>query len=208
MGWNPFEDAKRIITAPGAFLGETAEANKWFQGSTDGKDPFKVASEADKPPAEPTEEQRTVDLRKKLAGEAADFRANLPKYKQQQYTVSANTGRDEMQKQLRQIRNAANSRGMFFSGLRAGAEGDARTRMAAILAQQKADINREADDLATAKEEQAAQVGLAGFGDAQQRAQSAYQLALQNEIARRQGFESLGKGVGYGFGAYYGSKDK
>jgi class 3 adenylate cyclase len=152
------------------------------------------------------EDPRLTEQRKKMMGEAKEFRANLPKYTGERYAQAAQLGQETLQDTTKNIKQNANRRGLLFSGMRQGQEASARGRMASMLAGQRAEINREAQDLAGAKEEAAAQTGLAGFGDAIQRSDNLYKQALDQEMARRKNMAQLGQGVGYGLGAYYGSK--
>jgi class 3 adenylate cyclase len=80
--------------------------------------------------------------------------------------------------------------------------------MASMLAGQRAEINEEAQNLAGSMDEAAAQTGLAGYGDAIQRSDNIYKEALAKQKARLASLGQLGQGVGYGLGAYYGSKSK
>lgn len=152
------------------------------------------------------EDPRITALRQRMGKEAKDFRSNLGKFKNEKYGMVADAGREELANTTKGIRTAANQRGLLFSGMREGEEANARSRMASILAAQRAEINKEAEELATSKEQSVANVGLAGYDAAIKRADDAYSVMLQNEIQRRKGLAQIGEGVGYGFGAYYGKK--
>jgi len=155
------------------------------------------------PPAQPERNPTDLDtIRRELMEEAKRFRSGLPQYKREKYGIAAEQGREELNENLGLIRKSANSRGLLFSGLRQGAEAGSRAKTAAMLAQQKADINREAEDLASAKEYTAGTVGLAGYGDAIKRQDDLYQAQYERALQRRKELQGLGSGIGYGFGTY------
>jgi len=190
MFGNLFQQISRAVgNATGGLIGE-ADYQKSGPAPTPGEDP------------------RITEQRKKLLGEAKEFRANLPKYTQERYRDVATLGHEALRDTNKLIRRNASRRGMFNSGMRLGQESGARGRLASMLASQRADINREAQDLAGAKEETAANVGLAGFDSAIQRSNNMYQQAMQQEMARRKAMGQLGQGVGYGLGAYFGNKEQ
>jgi hypothetical protein len=160
------------------------------------------------PPAQQTpEDPRITKQRSGLMDEASKFRQGLDRYKGEKYGIAANAARDQLNETTKTIRASANQRGLLYSGMRQGQEAGARGRMASILAQQRAEINKEAEDLAAAKDATAANVGLAGYDNAIKRADDAYNLASQNEIARRKALAQIGEGVGYGFGAMYKKRE-
>jgi hypothetical protein len=158
----------------------------------------------DEPP--PGEDPRITKQRNSLLGEANKFREGLQGYKNSRYGDVANTARDQLDQTTQGIRRNANARGLLFSGLRAGAEANSRTKMASMLASQRAEINKEADDLAQSKDTAAANVGLSGYEDAIKRSQDLYNLESTNQARRRAALGQLGEGVGYGLGAYYSTK--
>jgi hypothetical protein len=151
-------------------------------------------------------EESLAKQRDSVINEAKQFRGGLQEYKNSRYGDVANTARDQLDQTLRQIRRNANARGLLFSGMRTGAEANARTKMASMLAQQRAEINKESDDLAQSKDTVAANIGLSGYENAIKRASDLYELESTNQARRRAALGQLGEGVGYGFGAYYSQK--
>lgn len=152
------------------------------------------------PPPPETPEQRQ---RRLLAEEAAGFRKGLSKFKQDQFEPLAEQGMDELKNVTKTIRTNAVRRGLFDSGYRTAEETGARGRLAGMLARQRADINREADELATAKDEVSANVGLQGFADAIARQNRLFEESAMADRQRRAGIADLGEGVGRGLGTYY-----
>jgi hypothetical protein len=156
----------------------------------------------------PTAQAMQTSLSDQMTKDAKKFRAGLGQYTDEQYSAQANRGREQLQGTLGTIKSAANQRGMLYSGLRQGAEGGARQNMASILANQRAQINTEASSLADTKDFAAANVGLAGFGDAVRRADDTYAASLQSANARNLALGQIGQGVGYGLGTLYAKKPK
>lgn len=167
-----------------------------------------LSGQPDRGPQPAKEDPRITAIRDRLSGEAKSFRSGLPRYKEEKYGMAAGAGRDQLEGTVDTIRKSANQRGLLYSGMREGQEAGARSRMASILAAQRAEINREAEELASAKDASAASVGLSGYDAAIKRADDTYNQQLANEIARRKALAQIGEGVGYGFGAYFGKKAK
>lgn len=143
-------------------------------------------------------------LNRSVRGQAKRFRENLPGYKDDQYNQVEKAGAIQMRENDDTIAKSSNQRGLLFSGLRQGAQASSRASIASTLAKQRAEINQEAEDLARSYESASANIGLASFGDALKRSESALNDSLQRAIERRRAISEIGSGIGYGLGTLYG----
>lgn len=188
---------RQLVRQPGRSIGGIIE------GRNPGAKDFLKRREA--VVADQAKRDKTInDMNEEVRAQARSFRAGLPQYKDEQYGLVAREGAKNLENNLNTIQRSSNQRGLLYSGLRRGAEVGARGAMAATLAQQRADINRSADRLADSYDNTAANIGLAGFGDAVRRSESELQNATQAAIERRRNLAELGSGIGYGFGSLYG----
>lgn len=149
---------------------------------------------------------REAKLRDELTDEAKKFRSNIGNYANEQYSLLQQDADQALKEGIKNTRRNFNSRGLLYSGLRQGAEGDIRSQVASGLSGGRVQINKDLEDSASAKERQAASVGLQSYGAALQSAENLYNAQLQNAILRRKALSSLGAGLGYAAGAYYGGK--
>lgn len=150
--------------------------------------------------------KQTASVHDSVRNMAKDFRTNLGGYKTEQYGLAARQGAGKLKENLGLIKRGSNQRGLLFSGLRQGAEGNARASMAALLANQRAQINTDANALADTYDNQAATLGLANYGDSVKRSEDAFRRSQEAAEERRRMISELSSGVGYGLGSIAASK--
>jgi len=145
-------------------------------------------------------------MQRQLGDEAESFRQNLDDYKQDRVEGLLPTYQLAEERGTELSRESSSRRGLLFSGLAKKQEGEMRSNLAQELAQQKADINVEAETLARKKELAAAASSL----DQQMRllgeAENYYNISMQNQANRRRQLANLFGGIGYGIGSYAGSR--
>lgn len=139
-----------------------------------------------------------------MYGEARQFRQDMPGMVKEQEGLLQTDANRAIDQGVRGERRNFNNRGLLYSGMRQGAEGDVRTRVASDLARSTADVRKGYEDSARAKENAAAQVGLAGYQDALRRAEDTYNMQLTKNIQHRQQMQQLGQAGGYAAGTYAG----
>ena len=92
--------------------------------------------------------------------QAKAFRQNLPYYQTEAGNLMAEQAANEAQAADQQIKSNANNRGLLYSGLRQGAQGQARNSIASGLARRRAQSNKSLEDAAFGMETNAAGVGM------------------------------------------------
>lgn len=150
---------------------------------------------------------RQGELKNELTSEAKKFRADLPEMQAEQSGLLRKEAERTLEGGVRDIRKGYSTRGLLYSGLRQGAESGLKGQVAAEMARQQAGINAELEDLARAREYQAARIGLEGYEEARNRFEELYNKQMQNALSRRRRIANLGGAVGYGVGAYLGGRD-
>jgi hypothetical protein len=188
---------KKYPVEVGAVLGGAAGAATGYAANMLGKQP--------KGPKGGTD-PRLTGLRGEMVNEAKDFKRNLGQYRDDQYQgllSAANQARDTG---TRQIREGMSSRGLLYSGMRAGKESELQSGLESGLAQGRYDINRESSALLKKKQLAAQMVGLDSLNQLQNSIENYYNLQMQNQMARRQAFGQLASGLGYAAGAYFGGQ--
>lgn len=158
----------------------------------------------DEPPA-PTQDERLKRIREEMASDADEFRSNLGAYKNRKKQGLIGDYADAKEEGVRRTRENYGRRGLLYSGLAQKGEAEMKGAIQSQYDRSVADINREAEQIADAKERAAA---AAGIEDAQQllnQAEQYYNLSAQNDLARRRAFGSLASGIGYGMGSIAGS---
>lgn len=149
---------------------------------------------------------RQNTLKDQMFSEAEQFRKDLPGIAGEQSGLLEKQGQAAIDQGTKDIRKGYSSRGLLYSGLRQGAESSLRGQVASELASGRAQLNRELEDLARAKEYEATKYGLQGYEEARQRYENLYNQQMQNALERRRRVSQIGGAVGYLAGSYLGSK--
>lgn len=144
-----------------------------------------------------SEDPRLTALRGQMGSEAKKFRADMPKLLADERAGIKAAGDTATAQGIKTTRQNYNRRGLLYSGLRQGGEQTVRSNVASGVARQTAGVNKQYKDLANAKDNAAANVGLAGYGEALQRANMLNDSRMQNQIERQQSMQQLGQGLGY-----------
>lgn len=171
-------------------IGNAAEM--WGQ-----KSPFKAP-----PPGPPGEDPQVTALREKMYNEANQFRSDMPGLMKDQESILKGDANKSIDTGVKAERANYNNRGLLYSGMRQGAEGDVKSRVASELARSTADVRKGYEDTARAKENAAAQVGLSGYQDALRRAEDTFNMQLAKNVQSRQQMQQLGQAGGYAAGTY------
>jgi len=135
---------------------------------------------ADVPEVDPRLKEIATEQRK----QAEAFKANLPNYKKSQYNLQAVDAKRDFANQLADIRQKANSRGLLYSGLRAGGEAESRGQLAGNLAGIKSNVNQSAEDQARELELQALNSAQGNVNLQNNREDILYNQALANKQAK------------------------
>lgn len=226
MGWGRFRD--KYITGPIKDLGQStidivrgdADREDWGRaifgwgtaglgggiGAGIGGDVGAKIFESTKPdePTVPGEDPRITAMRRKASKEAEDFRENIGQYKSSQLRPEIMEANMAEQQGRRNVRRAASRRGLLNSGIRQMGEADVSTQKASTLAEARANINRQANELADLKSDIAAGIGISDTAAMQDRAMRAQEQARQEAAQRRAMYQQLGQGIGYAAGYGYG----
>lgn len=112
----------------------------------------------------------------------------------------------ELGQGLKSTRENYNHRGLLYSGMREGAEQQKKGQAASMLSSGLMGARRESANSQSKAEEAYAAVGLANQQESVQLANQAFETAHANQIARLQGMQQLGSGLGYAAGMYAGSR--
>lgn len=205
MGWNPIKSVQHLVSNPGKELGNTAK--NYTSALSYGLPNLysSLTGKKSKPPVQ-GEDPNVTALRNKLFGEAQDFNSSLGGLKEKAGNQIQNEGELALESGVKHNNQDFNRRGLLYSGLRQAGETGVRGRVASTMASQRSQSNQDLDKLAVAKSTKAAQVGLQGYQDAVNREAEIAGVNLQNQVARAQAMQQLGNTVGYGVGAYYGSR--
>lgn len=143
-------------------------------------------------------------MQRLLGTEADEFRKNIDEYKQDRVEGLLPTYQLAEERGTRLAREDSSRRGLLYSGLGKKQESEVRSNLAQQFAQQKADINVEAESLARKKEFAAAAASLDQQMKLLGEAENYYNIAMQNQVSRRRQLAQLFGGIGYGIGAFAG----
>lgn len=135
---------------------------------------------------------------------AEDFKNNLPAYKNEQYNMAADTMKRGLAGDLKGIDQAANGRGLLYSGLRQGSRAQTQMGLAGNLSQAKADVNQAAEDQARQLEMNAIGTGMGMLNANMGNQQLAYQQALNKYAAQQAQKGAIGGMLGSIGGAAFG----
>lgn len=152
----------------------------------------------------PGESAEQTALRKRLYGEAADFRSNLGDMQGEQRNNITRGANQALESGEKGVRTSMNQRGMLYSGMREAGEQGVRANVASTMAKQTMQSNKELEDLANKKEQVAASVGLDSYRESVQREGEIAAQNMANQVARAQAMQQLGQSAGYAAGAYSG----
>lgn len=145
-------------------------------------------------------------LKSKQQKAASDFRANMAGMQAEQDRASRMTARQELAKQMNDIRSGASSRGLLYSGLKQSDEAKAAQGAAQNIAAQSAQTRAGLEDQARALEDQAAATGISLQMNKQGIANDAFAQALANRQQRSQALGAIGQGVGQLGGTYLANR--
>lgn len=158
------------------------------------------------PPGQPGPDPRLVALQNKQTQAANDYRAAMPQTEKAAGDLAAGGIRADTSQGLKGITTGANQRGLLYSGLRQGEQGQLMGQEAGRIAGAQNKIN-------TGVENQANNLDTAALGGAYNQAQAAFSptdTAYDAAIRQRQGNleaqQQLGKGAGGLIGQYYGQQ--
>lgn len=152
----------------------------------------------------PGESAEQTALRKRLYGEAQDFRSNLGGMQGDARNNITRGANQAIESGELGVRRGMNQRGMLYSGMREAGEQGVRANVASQMAKQTVASNKELEDLASRKEQVAASVGLDSYRDAVARESEIANMNMANSVARAQAMQQIGQGAGYAAGAYAG----
>lgn len=160
--------------------------------------------------AEPPKiDDRYKALQTKQIGQAKDFRTSIPKRASSLMTSKLDAAKDELAQRISGIREGYNSRGLLYSGMRAGEEAGARGDYAANVAQQRAELNQGLLDTANQMEDRAIDTGfgMAGMGSdlGAQNTLTNARLQAEKEAANTRRGTEIAKGFGGGIGQLAGA---
>lgn len=199
MGFNIKKIAKGLVPKTGnktidRFGKKIVQGTAMVYGQ---KDPYKAPSAGP-----PGEDPALTALRHKTQDEAYQFRQDMPGLMKEQENILQTDANRAIDSGVKGERTNYNNRGLLYSGMRQGAEGDVKARVAGELARSTADTRKRYEDTARSKENVAAQVGLAGYQEALRMAQDVYNLQSEKNIQNRQQMQQLGQAGGYAAGTY------
>lgn len=143
------------------------------------------------------ETERANQIRGQLTQQATDYRSKLPQLQQQMFNPVADQSRRELGQQMRGINTVSNQRGLLYSGMRKGAQAEARGNMSAGLAAKRAQINANT----TAQADAYDQAAVGGNREAQDMAmQQAQQKQQRNDQNYAQALERRKQRMGQTMG--------
>lgn len=154
-------------------------------------------------PTVPGEDPRITALRERAVKDAQDFRENLPGYKQRQMRPEQMQANIAEREGRQAVKRGASRRGLLHSGIRQKGEAEVQSQKASTLAEARANINRQAEELADLKSDIAAGIGIADTGAMLSEQARVMEQARQEAANRRAAYSQIGQGLGYGAGALY-----
>lgn len=146
------------------------------------------------------EKERNKAIGGSLRKEASDFQGQMGQLAGQQSAMLKDNITKSLDEGLDQTRKNYSARGLLYSGLRQGAEGNQRAQAASQYSQGVKGINNELRDQLNARKDLAASWGLQNYSQALQNSKELSNVQMQNAIARRQAASQLGQGLGYAAG--------
>lgn len=132
-------------------------------------------------------------LKARQVKQAQDFRTNQKGMQSEQDRASRMTARQELAKNLYDVRSTANTRGLLYSGLKQQGDVQAQQGAQSLIANDSAANAARLEDQARGLEDQAAQTGISLQAQKQGIADNTYATALANRQARDQ---VIGAGLG------------
>lgn len=136
-----------------------------------------------------------------------EFEKRRDVYAAQEFSPLATQAQSNLKDLQRQIRQQANRRGLLYSGIREGQEAQAQGATAAELARARANINQGLLQEQQQLENIPVQLQMKNFQALLQQQASRQAQQEKDRALRQQGLQSIGKGIGYGFGTL-AAKDK
>lgn len=166
------------IAAPAAILSNPAVGSAVL-GHTIAKKTGLIGGGGGAPePGAPGIDPRINEIRERQVEQAKAFRANMGAEKAQRQSVASDDARRGLARQMAGISQAANQRGLTYSGLKAGAESQAGSEAAGELAAKKAQIGENLEEQAKGLESTAVTGAYQQAGDIRAQQDSAFQRAL------------------------------
>ena len=132
-------------------------------------------------------------LKAKQVKAAQDFRANQAGMQSEQDRNSRMTARQELSRNLADVRSGSSARGLLYSGLKQKADVGAEQGAQSQIANDSAQTAARLEDQARGLEDQATQTGISLQAQKQGIADNSYATALANRQARDQ---VIGAGLG------------
>lgn len=145
-------------------------------------------------------------LKSKQAKAASDFRTNMSGMQSEQDRASRMTARQELARNLGDVRSAAASRGLLYSGLKQKGDVQANQGAAANIATQSAQTAAQLEDQARGLEDQATATGISLQMAKSGMANDAFATALGNRQQRTEALGQLGQGLGSLGGSYFANR--
>jgi hypothetical protein len=192
---------KRLAAAaamPSAMAGQMPGVGSLARGASKAYDKATAGPQFNAPAID----QGVLDISKRQMQRAKDFRGGMEGNRQEQFGQAEGASRQGLAKSMSANTQNYNSRGLLFSGMRAGGEADAQTESASKLAGAKADINQNLEQTASGLDQQAFESGskiaeLNNQNAAQQ--QQFDQQAAQQRNSGIGGFLRLGAAISGGY---------
>jgi len=139
---------------------------------------------------------RLTQMRDQQTQQAEDYGKNLSTTEASQQQGAADTSRQALAQQLAGVTKGSNSRGMLYGSYNQGQQAQTTAKNAADLQQTKANINTNAQNTLSQLQDQALGTGIAINQSNQAEQNSAYQMALAEQMSNNQAFGGLISGLG------------
>lgn len=143
-------------------------------------------------------------LSEKLGSSAYNFRHGLAETMADSANDIKQTAGQTLGQGVHDIRKDASQRGLLYSGIRQGKEGDFRSQVASTMAKQVAQSNADLSKRADSMDEIAANSKLQGMQQSMQAQAQVERMNLENSVNRAQQWQQLASVAGYGLGRYAG----
>lgn len=147
---------------------------------------------------------RVKDLQAQQVQQAQDFQNNLPGYQGSLYNQAEANARNSMAQKIADVRSAANSRGLLYSGLKQKEEAGVGGETAANLSRQRANINEQTNAMSNKMNESAIQSGLAMQKAQQEMADQNYRMKKEQADQVNKASQGLLGGIGKMVGGIFG----
>jgi len=145
-----------------------------------------------------------TQLQDKLGTSAYNFRRGLAETQANARDDISRTAGETLGKGVHDIRKGASDRGLLYSGLRQGKEGDFRSQVAGTMAKQVAQSNADLSKRADSMDEIAANSRLQGMQQSMQAQSAVDRMNMENSVSRAQQWQQLASIAGYGLGRMAG----